>query len=113
MTPTAITVEELHSRQKQGELIFLLDVRTDPEYLAGRLAFTDRLIPYDSLPYFLHELPVGKDALIACFCRSGNRSHHAMQYLQANGYRRAVNVLGGILAWHRAGFEIVSGPAEE
>ena len=108
-----MTVHELHSRKKQGESIFLLDVRTDPEYVAGRLGFADALIPYDELPFYLHDLKVPKDAVIACFCRSGQRSHVAMQFLQANGYPRAVNVVGGILAWHQAGFEIVSGPPAE
>lgn len=109
MTATEITVEDLHARKNKGEVIFLLDVRTEPEFVAGRLAFTDALIPYDALPFYLDRLPDRK-TLIACFCRSGNRSHFAMQFLQAQGFSRAVNVRGGILAWHRAGFEIVSGP---
>lgn len=104
-----MTVEELHARKNKGERIFLLDVRTEPEFEAARLAFTDALIPYDALPFYLDRLP-GKASVIACFCRSGNRSHFAMEFLRAQGYGSAVNVTGGILAWHRAGFAIESGP---
>ena len=110
MSDNDITVEELHRRWQAGEKIFLLDVRTDPEYVAGRLEFTDALIPYDALPFYLERLPDDKSTLIACFCRSGNRSHYATEFLQSQGYAGARNVRGGIIAWKNAGYAIESGP---
>lgn len=111
MTDNEITVEELYRRHRAGEKIFLLDVRTDPEYEAGRLSFTDALIPYDALPFFLERLPEDRGAVIACFCRSGNRSRFATQFLQSQGYSGTVNVRGGIIAWVNAGYAIESGPS--
>jgi len=105
-----ISVEELHRRAENGDRPFLLDVRTDPEFIAGRLSFTDALIPYDALPFYLEQLPEDKDTPIACFCRSGNRSRYATEFLRSLGYRRAVNVRGGIIAWKNAGYEITAGP---
>lgn len=105
-----MTVEELYRRWQAGEALFLLDVRTDPEFVAGRLAFTDALIPYDALPFHIEQLPEDKATPIACFCRSGNRSRYATEFLRSLGYREARNVRGGILAWKNAGYAIEAGP---
>jgi rhodanese-related sulfurtransferase len=105
----AISVHELHRRHDAGEPLFLLDVRTESEFIMGRLAFTDALIPYDKLPESIDQLPADRSTFIYTFCRSGRRSDVAAQYLNSVGYGNVFNVAGGIIAWHDAGFETVSG----
>jgi len=105
-----ISVTELRNARESGESFYLLDVRTLPEFEAGRLSFTDALIPYDQLPKHLNQLPDDRTTEIYCFCRTGNRSGIATEFLRAMGYRNARNVQGGIVDWVDCGWEIESGP---
>jgi len=105
-----ISVTELHDALTNGESFYLLDVRTLPEFEAGRLSFTDALIPYDQLPKHLDRLPDDRSTEIYCFCRTGNRSGVATEFLRAMGYRNARNVQGGIVDWVDSGWQIDSGP---
>lgn len=106
-----ITVAELQQRLASGEKFFLLDVRTRGEFEAGRLPFSDALIPYDILGNNLELLPTDKNLPIYCFCRSGRRSGITTDLLRKQGYTKAFNVEGGIIAWKNAGLEIVTGPS--
>ncbi|MBP6734925.1 MAG: rhodanese-like domain-containing protein, partial [Chromatiaceae bacterium] len=53
------------------------------------------------------ELPRDKDVVL--YCRSGARSYHACQYLAQQGFDKAINLRGGIIAWARHGFAIEPG----
>ncbi len=46
---------------------FSLDAYTEPEYIAERLAFNDLRISYDSLSYYLGQLPQDKPTKMFCF----------------------------------------------
>jgi rhodanese-related sulfurtransferase len=105
----SITVQELRQKETANERFFLIDVRTEREFTAGHLGFTDILIPHDNLPDHVHKLPSDKEMPIYSFCRSGRRSAGTTEYLRSIGYTRAYNVAGGILAWIRASYEIESG----
>lgn len=106
---TQVTVEELRRLAQTDSTLFLLDVRTEPEYLAERLSFTEARIPFDSIEQHLERLPSDKTTPIYAFCRSGRRSDIAADRLRSAGYTRVYNVAGGIVAWKAAGFETVSG----
>ena len=108
-TPS-ITVTRLHELRESGTSLFLLDVRTEPEYHDARLSFSDRLIPYDLIDKQLDLLPSSKDVLICCFCRTGRRSSIVTDYLRSVGYTKVYNVEGGIVAWEEAGYKTISGP---
>jgi rhodanese-related sulfurtransferase len=43
-----------------------------------------------------------KDREIVLVCRSGNRSGKAAAQLAASGFTRAMNMVGGMLAWNEA-----------
>ena len=105
----AVSVEQLRQKVLAGEDIFLLDVRTIPEYVSERLAFTDDLISYEQVPDSLGRLPQDRSAPIYLFSRSGRRSGIVTQYLREKGYSNAFNVAGGIVAWKAAGYETISG----
>jgi rhodanese-related sulfurtransferase len=104
---TTVTVEEIKEISETDKEIFVIDVRTKPEYDKGHLSFTDDLISYDSLEFYLDRLPEDKEMEIYCFCRSGRRSGIATEYLLSIGYKNVFNIVGGIIAWNEAGFEIV------
>ncbi len=106
---TQISVSLLHQMVESNQKLFLLDVRTEPEFDDTRLSFTDLRISYDSLKDALDQLPEDKAIYIYCFCRSGRRSDIAAEILRQNGYINAINVTGGIIAWGDAGYNVVRG----
>jgi len=106
---TEITVTQLKAAADSSKDFFLVDVRTEPEYVAGHVPFTDALIDYRELPSMMEYLPKDTTATIYCFCRSGRRSGIATDYLRKQGYVNAYNVKGGIIAWTEAGLPIDSG----
>ncbi len=74
----------------------LLDVREDGELELVRIDPCVH-IPLQQVPARLRELPA--DRMILVVCHLGSRSALAVQFLQAHGFRQAVNVAGGIDAW--------------
>jgi len=86
----------------------LLDVREDDEFAAGRSP--DALhIALASLPDRLGDLDASKS--IVCVCRSGGRSARATEFLNEHGFT-AVNLEGGMTAWHDAGLAMVADEGE-
>lgn len=81
--------------------VVLLDVRTPAEYAEGHIE--GALNIDQALDDFLQQVRqrVDKSKCVAVYCRSGKRSANAANRLTAEGYR-AVNLLGGILAWQKA-----------
>ncbi len=79
--------------------LVVLDVREDDEWEAGRLPESMH-IPLGELGERFTELPGGHQVLVVC--RSGHRSAYATSYLVDQGID-AVNLDGGLAAWHRAG----------
>jgi len=63
-----------------------------------------KLIPLPELEARAGELPRGRELLLVC--RSGARSAKASQQLEALGYGPATNLVGGMIAWNRAGLAI-------
>ena len=81
----------------------MLDVREDDEWDAGHVEGSVH-IPLMQLGERFGELPATQTLVV---CRSGNRSAHATAYLVDQGFD-AVNLAGGLAAWHRAGRPLVS-----
>lgn len=96
---TEITVEDYKKRIDAGEKPFLLDVREQFETEIASIG--GHLIPMSELRDRLNELPENKEEEIIVYCRTGNRSHHAMVFLrEEGGFTNVKNLLGGIHAWH-------------
>jgi rhodanese-related sulfurtransferase len=81
----------------------VLDVREPGEYAAGHIPGA-LLIPLGELPDRLHEVP--EEGPVVVVCRSGNRSGQALRFLRQQGFDNVHNMLGGMLAWQRAGYEV-------
>lgn len=76
--------------------VFLVDVREPDEFAAGHIDGA-RLMPLSALSKAYRELP--HDVKLVVYCRSGKRSAKAVTFLTAHGYRNAVSLDGGYLAW--------------
>jgi rhodanese-related sulfurtransferase len=80
----------------------VVDVRTEEEHAAGRLAGV-RHVPIDALSGEADLLESPKPVVF--YCRSGDRSAAAADAFAASG-REAYNMVGGLLAWVERGLPI-------
>ena len=90
-----ITPRELKARLDRGEDLFILYVREPHEFQICNLR--GHLIPLGELPRRVHELDSSRE--IVAHCRSGKRSAEAVDFLRKAGFRKILNLKGGILAW--------------
>jgi rhodanese-related sulfurtransferase len=96
-----VPIGELPEQLPEG--VTLLDVREPDEWAAGH-APAAMHIPMGEVAGRLGELPADDDVYVVC--RAGGRSARVTAYLNANGWN-AVNVAGGMQAWHAAGRPLV------
>ena len=92
-----ITVQELKKRIDEGEEILMIDVREQHE--RDEFNIGGEFIPLNSIPTSLEDLAKYKDQEVVLYCRSGNRSGIAAQFMAQNGFQNPRNLLGGMLAW--------------
>jgi adenylyltransferase/sulfurtransferase len=90
-----ITPRELKARLDRGDDLFILDVREPHEYQICNIG--GRLIPLGDLSKRVNELDSSRE--IVAHCRSGKRSSEAAEFLRSAGFRKVLNLKGGILAW--------------
>ena len=95
VTVPEITPRELKSRLDRGDDLFILDVREPHEYQICNLG--GYLIPLGDLSRRASELDSSRE--IIAHCRSGKRSAEATEFLRKAGFRKVLNLKGGILAW--------------
>lgn len=93
-----ITVDELKARLDAGEKLHLIDCREPAEYAEFNIGA--KLIPLGLIQTMqADELNDLKEEEVIIHCRSGKRSMMACMFLDAMGFKKTVNVTGGILAW--------------
>lgn len=93
-----ITVDELKQRLDSGEKINLLDVREDHERAEFNIGGVH--IPVGKVQAMqVDEIENWKDDEVIVYCRSGNRSGIATNFLTQMGFKNPVNLVGGMLAW--------------
>ncbi|MGH3829424.1 MAG: adenylyltransferase/sulfurtransferase MoeZ [Pseudonocardiaceae bacterium] len=95
---STITAVELKEMIDSGKDFALIDVREPHEYEIVRIPGAT-LIPKDRIlsGAALAELP--QDKPLVLHCKSGQRSAEALAALHKAGFRDAVHVSGGVLAW--------------
>ncbi|MCE7000307.1 adenylyltransferase/sulfurtransferase MoeZ [Saccharothrix sp. S26] len=95
-----ITPLELKQKQDSGEDFLLVDVREPHEYEIVKIPGSV-LIPKDRIlsGEAFAELP--QDKQVVLHCKSGARSAEALAVLHKAGFKDAVHVGGGVLAWAR------------
>jgi sulfur-carrier protein adenylyltransferase/sulfurtransferase len=90
-----ITPRELKARLDRGDDLFIVDVREPHEYQICNIG--GYLIPLGDLSRRVSELDSSRE--IVAHCRSGKRSAEASEFLRQAGFRKVLNLKGGILAW--------------
>lgn len=98
-----LTPPELRARLGNGERFELVDVRTHPEFAAGRIAGA-RLLPLDELESRVRDWD--RNLPMICIGRSGRRSAQAAARLARLGFARVHQLEGGLLAWEKAGLPL-------
>ena len=101
-TYTDVSVEELQTMLANKDFTFV-NVHIPFE---GNIADTDLSIPYDEIEQNLGQLPADKDAKIVLYCRSDRMSRIASEKLVSLGYTNVWNLVGGMVAWERAGLPL-------
>lgn len=104
--PQNLSASQARELIKQDSQVFLLDVRTFPEYQQVRMKDAT-LIPIGQLLRRIAELP--KDRPILVYCAVGSRSTQVVNYLAKNGYGPVYNLSGGIWAWQLRGYPVLKG----
>lgn len=93
-----ITVEELKARLDRGDSLNLLDVREPQERAEFNIG--GRHVPLGKIQTMQYDdIEDWKDKEVIVYCRSGNRSGVAGQFMEQTGFKNAVNLKGGMLAW--------------
>ncbi len=95
--------ELLPELEQNGSAPRVLDVRSPSEWDAGHIAGAVH-VPGGELPARFDEVP--RDKTVAIVCGSGYRSSVAASVLQREGFKRVMNVAGGMTAWDRARYPI-------
>jgi rhodanese-related sulfurtransferase len=86
----------LKARLDRGNRVFILDVREPAE--TALASFPGAInIPMGELPARLTELDPARETVVVC--HHGIRSAQVAIYLVRMGFRRVLNLSGGIAAW--------------
>ncbi|MEM1034828.1 MAG: ThiF family adenylyltransferase [Myxococcota bacterium] len=95
-----MTVAELRAHRTNAPPgPFVLDVREPSEDDDEGGLGADQRISVDELPERLTTLRATRNEVVVVHCRSGVRSARAVTWMRRAGYRRAVSLEGGLLAW--------------
>ncbi len=93
---TEITAVDLKQRLDRGDKLTIVDVREPNEYQINRIAGST-LIPLGDIPKRYNEL--NPEDEIVMQCKVGGRSAKAADFLRSVGFKRVLNLKGGILDW--------------
>jgi len=96
----AITPVALKERLDAGDDLLILDVREPHEWEIANLSdLGARLIPMGEVAARMHELDTAQEIVVQC--RSGGRSADVIRELQQHGFKKLLNLEGGINRWAR------------
>ena len=91
-----ISTVELKARLDRGDTVRIIDVREPNEYQINRIPGAE-LIPLGELPRRYAELDAEEELVMQC--KMGGRSAKAADFLRSVGFKRVLNLRGGILDW--------------
>jgi rhodanese-related sulfurtransferase len=104
-----ISAEELAERQRLGGDMAIFDTRSYEEYHSNSIPGAVS-VPGAELVYRFHELVRSPETLVVVNCGGRTRSIIGAQALRDAGVpNRVVSLKDGTMAWHLAGFEVVTG----
>ena len=100
---TNVTADDLYAQLGKPD-VMIVDVRTPAEYAEGHIAGAVNL-PLQTIESWYKDLP--KDKPVYLYCRSGNRSQQAAEFLKEKGFSNIYNEQGGIIAWTQRNYPLV------
>jgi rhodanese-related sulfurtransferase len=103
-----MTAAELAERQRQGERLTVIDVRTDEEYLRGHVPEAYH-IPGGQLLLEVPALPVSDEHTIVVSCAGRTRGILGAETLRTAGLEKVYALENGGMGWRLAGYELESG----
>jgi rhodanese-related sulfurtransferase len=104
-----ISVEELAQRQRMGERLAIFDSRSYEEYHSNSIPGAVS-VPGAELVYRFGDLVPSPETFVVVNCGGRTRSIIGAQSLIDAGVpNRIVSLKDGTMAWHLAGFDVVSG----
>ncbi|MDX2194248.1 MAG: rhodanese-like domain-containing protein [Gemmatimonadales bacterium] len=103
---TAIDPRALRDRIARGELISLVDARSEPEYRASRIPGAMRLDPDAG---GLDQLPLLPGEPVVVYSSVGGRGTALARVLVARGFTRVGQLSGGVFGWANRGGPLVTG----
>lgn len=86
--------------------VIILDVRTPEEFNAGHIANAIN-INLEGSDFSSEVSKLDKNATVAVYCRSGNRSGVATDQMAELGFTDMYDMQGGIIDWETAGGPVV------
>jgi sulfur-carrier protein adenylyltransferase/sulfurtransferase len=95
-TSHGITSTELKQRLDRGDKLRIIDVREPNEWQINRIPGAE-LIPLGEVPRRYAELDPEEEIVVQC--KMGGRSAKAADFLRSVGFKRVLNLKGGILDW--------------
>jgi rhodanese-related sulfurtransferase len=99
-----VTPEQLHQWLDEGQLVQLVDARTDIEFRSGTIGQAQHA-PLIGMPGSLERVPLDPALPVVVLCLSGHRSLPGTRWLRAHGYE-AYSLQGGIMNWTRKGYPL-------
>jgi rhodanese-related sulfurtransferase len=99
----SVNTEEFEKLKKEGYK--LIDVRTPAEHREARI--DDSVLADIYSPDFKKVVDkLNKEDKYLIYCRSGNRSKTACDFMMKWGFKNVLDLSGGIISWVNAGKEI-------
>jgi rhodanese-related sulfurtransferase len=97
---TSVKVAEAYDLIKEGDNIYILDVRARDEYRKGHLR-SAKNIPLVDIDKRLNKIPRNKEVLV--YCSNGAKSVRAIRRLEVAGYTNLLHMHEGYRGWKKAG----------
>jgi rhodanese-related sulfurtransferase len=101
-----VPAQQVHERLQRGETFYLVDVREESEWNAGRLPQAMHLAR-GVLERDIEARIPDTQAEIVLYCGGGYRSALAAESLQKMGYTNVWSMAGGFRGWREAGLPVV------
>jgi molybdopterin/thiamine biosynthesis adenylyltransferase/rhodanese-related sulfurtransferase/molybdopterin converting factor small subunit len=95
-TTSEISAADLKKRLDRGDRLTIVDVREPNEYQINKIGGSI-LIPLGDIPRRYVELDPGDEYVMQC--KVGARSAKAADFLRSKGFKKVLNLTGGIISW--------------
>ncbi len=94
-----LTQEQWKEALEKDENAFILDVRTEDEFIEGFIPEAKNLDIYKGQDFLNEVGKLDKDKNYFVYCRSGARSAQACTLMNQQGIENTYNLMGGISEW--------------